>query len=209
MHGLRNTFLGAGFLFVAINYRLSPEWIFPTHAFDAAMATAWVEANISKHGGDGRRIVLAGHSAGAQIMAYAGVRPEMMVAAGGDPSAVRGVIALDGTCYDVEDGLARNAGTQYERPFREAFGDCPEEWRESSCIAHVFPGKPIPPFFFVHARADSFESEMFVSLLLASGVNVFAVRSPASHAEVLTGIGGRGDETGKAIVDFALSVCEH
>lgn len=62
-----------GMVGVNINYRLAPGTTYPGAAQDLAAAIAWVRANIAQHGGDPARIVLAGHSAGANhVIDYVG-----------------------------------------------------------------------------------------------------------------------------------------
>jgi acetyl esterase/lipase len=57
-----------GIVAVLINYRLSPAVKHPEHARDVARAVAWTCRSIDRYGGDPRRIVLAGHSAGAHLI---------------------------------------------------------------------------------------------------------------------------------------------
>ncbi|ETW05947.1 hypothetical protein H310_03581 [Aphanomyces invadans] len=52
-------------LAVTMNYRLSPEVMYPEHIRDVLHALQWVHREIHKFGGDNERIVLMGHSAGA------------------------------------------------------------------------------------------------------------------------------------------------
>jgi acetyl esterase len=61
-------FARRGFLVVNINYRLAPANPYPAAHADAAHAYAWVVANIEKYGGDLDRFVLAGESAGANLV---------------------------------------------------------------------------------------------------------------------------------------------
>src|SRR5690606_20570617 len=58
-----------GMVGVNINYRLAPANPWPAGASDLAAAIAWTRANIAKHGGDPDRIILWGHSAGANHVA--------------------------------------------------------------------------------------------------------------------------------------------
>jgi acetyl esterase/lipase len=53
---------------VAVNYRLSPKVKSPAFIDDAAAAVAWVFKNIKKYGGDPKKIILAGHSAGGYLI---------------------------------------------------------------------------------------------------------------------------------------------
>ena len=61
---VRNSMVG-----VNITYRLAPAHQWPAVTEDIGAAVAWVRANIAVHGGDPRRIVLMGHSAGAAHVA--------------------------------------------------------------------------------------------------------------------------------------------
>jgi arylformamidase len=54
---------------VLINYPLCPQVTIPEITLCAARAVAWVWENIASHGGDRRRISVAGHSAGGQLAA--------------------------------------------------------------------------------------------------------------------------------------------
>lgn len=88
-----------GFVTVLPDYRLYPETAFPGFLEDGAAAIAWVRDNIATYGGDPRRIVLAGHSAGAYNAVMLGLDPRYLTAAGVDPKAIRAVAGLSGP-YD-------------------------------------------------------------------------------------------------------------
>ncbi len=61
-------FARRGFVVFNINYRLAPEHPYPAALEDAASALLWVHANAARFGGDPERIVLAGESAGANLV---------------------------------------------------------------------------------------------------------------------------------------------
>lgn len=80
-----------GMVGVTINYRLAPENAWPSGAQDLAAAIAWTRANVARYGGDPDRIILFGHSAGANHVAdYVG-NPLVQ---GAEATAVRGAILL-------------------------------------------------------------------------------------------------------------------
>jgi acetyl esterase len=62
-------FARRGFVVFNIEYRLAPTHPFPAAVEDAAAAYAWVVAHAAEYGGDVARLVLAGESAGANLVA--------------------------------------------------------------------------------------------------------------------------------------------
>jgi acetyl esterase/lipase len=88
-----------GFVTVLPDYRLYPQVRFPEFLNDGAAAIAWVRDHIATYGGDPRRIVLAGHSAGAYNAVMLGMDPRYLEAAGVDPKSIRAVAGLSGP-YD-------------------------------------------------------------------------------------------------------------
>ena len=80
-----------GMVGVNIDYRLAPQATFPGATDDIAAAIGWVRANIARYNGDPDRIVLFGHSAGANHVAdYLGIA----AAHGAELPAVRGAVLL-------------------------------------------------------------------------------------------------------------------
>ena len=62
-------FMQNGFVFVSTNYRLLPEVDMGTLIRDVAKSYGWVEKHIAEYGGDPKRVLVGGHSAGAQLAA--------------------------------------------------------------------------------------------------------------------------------------------
>lgn len=63
------TAINAGVLVVNINYRHTPEHVFPTAWHDSQDAFAWVHKNIEELNGDPSRVLVGGVSAGGQLAA--------------------------------------------------------------------------------------------------------------------------------------------
>lgn len=80
-----------GMVGVSINYRLAPDNPWPAGAQDLAAAIAWTRANIDRYGGDPDRIVLFGHSAGANHVADYVSHPE---AQGAEVVGIEGAVLL-------------------------------------------------------------------------------------------------------------------
>lgn len=89
-----------GITTVIPDYRLYPEVLFPQFVEDGARAVRWVRDNIAELGGDPRRTVLAGHSAGAHIAAMLAYDRHYLAAQGLNPARnICGLVGLSGP-YD-------------------------------------------------------------------------------------------------------------
>jgi acetyl esterase/lipase len=88
-----------GNVVVVPDYRLYPEVRFPTFLQDCARAVAWTQAHQAELGGDGRRVFLMGHSAGAYNAAMLALDPAYLEAAGTSRDRLAGMIGLAGP-YD-------------------------------------------------------------------------------------------------------------
>jgi len=56
-----------GFAFVNFNYRLAPQWHFPTPLWDTNCVMEWICKNAARYHLDPSRIIIVGDSAGAQL----------------------------------------------------------------------------------------------------------------------------------------------
>ncbi len=93
-----------GMVGVNIDYRLAPKNPWPAGVKDLASAIAWTNANIARYGGDPHRIVIFGHSAGANHVADYAAHPEVR---GAEASSVKGVIMLS-PAYSTTPGSRPN-----------------------------------------------------------------------------------------------------
>ena len=132
-----------GFVTVVPDYRLYPEAPFPAVLEDGARAIAWVRDNIAAYGGDPRRIVLAGHSAGAYNALMLALDPRYLRGAGVDPRTIRAVAGLSGP-YDF-------LPFDHETSVR-VFGDAPDK---AATQPVTFAGPNAPPAFLASGEADT------------------------------------------------------
>jgi acetyl esterase/lipase len=128
-----------GFVVVIPDYRLVPEVRYPDFLKDCAAAVRWARRNARAHGGDGERIVLAGHSAGAYNAAMLALDPGLL---GADRAAIRGFAGLAGP-YDflpLDDPATIGA-----------FGEWPR-LDETQPVRHAAAGAP--PALLLHGADD-------------------------------------------------------
>jgi acetyl esterase/lipase len=128
-----------GFVAVVPDYRLVPAVRYPAFVKDGAAAVRWAEANAGKYGGDGHRIVVIGHSAGAYIAAMLAVDPRWL---GRDRDAVKGMVGLAGP-YDF---------APFDVPAsRDAFGAWP---RPAETQPVTWAGAGDPPALLAYGTRD-------------------------------------------------------
>lgn len=89
---------GKGFAVVAPSYRLNPTVTAPAYIEDAAAAIAWTLRNIGTYGGDRRKVVLSGHSAGGYLSMMVAMDPKWLKAQGEDASEIAGLAPFSGQC---------------------------------------------------------------------------------------------------------------
>lgn len=97
--GFGQAFASKGIITLVADYRLYPQVKFPAFVEDGAQALAFAHGHAAEWGGDGKRLFVAGHSAGAYIAVMLGSDGRYLKQAGGDYSWVRCVIGVSGP-YD-------------------------------------------------------------------------------------------------------------
>ncbi len=85
-----------GIAVVAVNYRIFPRVKCPAYIEDAAAAVAWTFRNIARHGGDVRRIYVAGHSAGGYLTSMLGLDRSYLAAHGVDANRIAALVPFSG-----------------------------------------------------------------------------------------------------------------
>jgi len=200
-----SAFNEAGYVYVTVNYRLSPEVMHPTHVSDVAAAIAWVYENITEYGGDPGQIFIMGHSAGAHLAALVTTDEQRLKEYDYSPEIVRGVVLLDGAGYDMARLCELNPALWsqfYELPF----GEDPAVWADASPINHVAPGKGIPPFLIVYVAerpTSRLMSGWLSDALRDAGVSAALVAAEdKTHATLNREMGEPGDEVTALVFEF-------
>ncbi len=150
-------FVDKGFVFVSTNYRLLPGVEMDAIIRDIAKSLAWTHRNIAKHGGDPQRILVMGHSAGAQLAAIICTDDRYLKAENVALSNIKGCVPVDGDTYDIpaiiETAETRNRVHGLPQPkygHRLKFGNDPAKHLDYSAVTHIAPGKNIPPFLILY-----------------------------------------------------------
>src|SRR5882672_3941103 len=175
-------FVDKGFVFVSTNYRLWPSVDMATIVRDIAKSIRWVHDHIAEHGGDPNRLLIMGHSAGAQVAALISTDDRYLKAEGLSLAIAKGCVPVDGDTYDVP-AIIETAETrrrvhgqpQAKVGHREKFGNDPAKHREFSAVTHVAKDKGIPPFLIMHVADHpdtSAQAQRLASVLQGAGVPV-------------------------------------
>jgi arylformamidase len=199
-------FTGHGFVYVSVNYRLSPAVQHPAHVEDVAKALAWIFDHIANYGGDPKRIFLIGHSAGAHLAALVTADEDYLNKLGKSPAMLSGVILLDSAGYDIPRNLDDFSDSPLPRPIYEgAFGKDRQTWIQASPIQYVKRGKILPPFLVFHTDRESSEaiSKEFVEALQKAKTPAAAVLAKGkTHRTLNRDIGMPEDGPSGLILDF-------
>ncbi|MEQ8840770.1 MAG: alpha/beta hydrolase [Acidimicrobiales bacterium] len=183
-------FAQAGWIGVAINYRLGPTHRLPAAIHDTKQAIAWVRANAGEWGGDPDRILLTGGSAGGHLTALCALTADDASLQPGFEEADCSVAAA-APMYGVFDLTDRNRrrGRSAMTPFLHALvmgtklGDDAEGWDALSPIARVRPDAP--PMLIVNGTYDTLvpieEARDFADAMSAVSPAATFVELPHAH----------------------------
>ncbi len=206
-------FAERGFVFVSTNYRLLPHVPMGDIIRDVAAAFAWTHTHIARHGGDPRRILVGGHSAGAQLAALLCTDEKYLRAHGLSFAPIKGCIPVDGDTYDVpaiiEVAEVRARAHGFPLPtsgHRQKFGNDPVLHRDFSAVTHIAKDRGIPPFLILHVVGHpdtTAQAQRLGAVLKASGIpaRVFGARD-TDHVKLNDNLGTPGDPATAALWEF-------
>ncbi len=210
-------FMDKGFVFVSTNYRLLPDVDMGTLIGDVAKAFRWLHDHIAEYGGDPKRVLVGGHSAGAQLAALLCTDDRYLKAEGISFDVLIGCVPVDGDTYDVPaiietDETRRRVHGQPQPKFghREKFGNNPEKHRDFSAVTHVAKGKGIPPFLILHVAGSpdtSAQAFRLGAVLKDAGIPAKVFGAKDTHHVLLNdNLGLPGDPATEALIEFVDQV---
>ena len=206
----RRLALQADCVVVSVGYRLAPEHPFPAAVHDAWDTTAWCSANAAALGGDAKRVIVAGDSAGGTLAAVVAqqARDE------GAPAIALQVLIYPATDMTREsDSYVRNAQGYmltaaalrwfYERYVPDVAQRA--DWRASPLLRPSLKG--VAPALVISAEHDPLvdENEAYAKRLEADGVPTEYVCFPGMIHPFFT-LGGVVDDAEQAEALIARAV---
>jgi acetyl esterase/lipase len=180
---------------------------------DIAKSIHWVHDHIAEHGGDPNRLLIMGHSAGAQLAALICTDDRYLKGEGLSLAITKGCVPVDGDTYDVP-AIIETAETRWrvhglpqaKYGHREKFGNDPEKHRDFSAVTHVAKGKGIPPFLILHVADHpdtSAQAQRLGNVLKEADVpvTVFGAKD-TNHSKLNANLGVPDDPATKALFEF-------
>jgi acetyl esterase/lipase len=167
-----------GIIFVSVNYRLLPDANPLKQADDVATALAYVQSHAVQWGGDSKKIVLMGHSAGAHLVdlissdpsRYPNLKPWL------------GTVSLDSAAMDIPKVMS----TKHYDFYDEAFGTDPAYWADTSPYQRL-DSRAVPMLLVCSTeRPDKpcVQTESFVQKAKSLNLRAEMTPQPMSHKEI-------------------------
>jgi acetyl esterase/lipase len=183
-----------GMVGVNATYRLAPAHAWPAGAEDVASAVRWTIEKIAQHGGDPKRIFLAGHSAGGTHVGTYTAQPRFH---GADGHGLAGLILISGN-YDLSTVPADERYSSYFGPDQTKYAERSPLQGLLRTDVPIFAayGELEPPFLFQ-------QSKNLIAALKQAGRNVQAIELPHhSHISITYHINTGDTQLADAVLDF-------
>jgi len=181
-----------GIIVISIDYRMLPEAPVLQQAQDVAKALAFAQQHASSWGGDPRKFILMGHSAGAHLVSLVSAEPSLAYGQGASPWL--GTVALDSAAYDV----AQLMQGQHRRFYDRVFGSDPSVWAAASPKQKL--DARIAPFLAVcssQRRESCPQARDFVAKAESFGTRTQLLEEDKTHEEINKDLGTASDYTGQ------------
>ena len=208
VHNKPKAFTEKGFILVSISYRFVPNVTVKQMAYDVAKAIRWTHDHAKDYGGDPNRIIVAGHSAGAQLAALVCTDDRYLKAEKLSLSIIKGCVPVDGDTYDVPLQI-KTVEEKRAKSYRMTFGDEASQ-KNLSSVTHVAKGKNIPPFLILHVSdhpETKMQSQRLVKVLEAVGISAKAYPAEGkNHTTINNDLGLADDRPTQEMFSFLNGV---
>ena len=208
VHNKPKAFVDKGFVLVSISYRFVPNATVDQIAGDVAKAIRWTHDHAKDYGGDPNTIIVAGHSAGAQLAALVCTDDRYLKAEKLSLSIIKGCVPVDGDTYDVPLQI-KTVEEKRAKSYQMTFGD-EESQKNLSSVTHVAKGKHIPPFLILHVAdhpETKMQSQRLVKVLVEAGISAKAYPAEGkNHTTINNDLGLVDDRPTQEMFGFLSSV---
>ncbi|HZX27056.1 MAG TPA: alpha/beta hydrolase [Telluria sp.] len=179
-----------GVVFISMDYRMIPAANPLEQARDVARAAAAVQRRAGEWGGDGRKLVLMGHSAGAHLVTLVTSARDLGSEAGMQPWL--GTVALDGAAYNVVEIMQHRHYGLYDA----AFGTDQNLWRDASPIMRL-DHATVPLLGVCSSRREDScaQARAYEARTTALGSRMQVLSEDLSHREINDRLGEPGAYT--------------
>jgi len=189
-----------GYLTFVPDYRVYPQTRYPGFIEDAAHAVAFARSHAAQYGGDPKRLILVGHSAGAYLVGMLALDPHWLGAVGMVPGDLLAAVGLAGP-YDFlplqDDTLKRIFAPPEAGNVRAVEGLAVAQLGKTPLdtqpIAHVddLPAAQVPPMLLLAGRDDKIvdpgNTDRLAAALRVHGNQVTVIRYKRSGHRIIIG----------------------
>jgi acetyl esterase/lipase len=208
VHNKPKAFVDKGFVLVSINYRFVPNVTVMQIAGDVAKAIRWTHDHAKDYSGDPNRIIVMGHSAGAQLAALVCTDDRYLKTEKLPLSIIKGCVPVDGDTYDVAMQI-KTVEEKRANSYKMTFGDA-ESQKDLSSVTHVAKDKNIPPFLILHVAdhpETKAQSQRLVKVLQHAGISATAYAAEGkNHTTINNDLGLTGDRPTQEMFGFLAMV---
>lgn len=164
-----------GYATATVEYRLSPEALYPAAIYDLKAAIRWMRANASSCNIDPDKIAVYGCSAGGELASFLGSTGGLKKYEGdegnsGFSTKVQAVINVDGILNFInpaDSAIDSNPGkpSAAHRWFGASYKENLEIWKEASPITYA--GTDTPPTIFINSALPRYHAgrDEFIAIL--------------------------------------------
>ena len=180
-----------GVVFISVNYPLVPNSDPLQQARSVAQGLGYAQKHAAEWGGDSRKVILMGFSAGGHLVSLLAAQPRLAISMGA--RSWLGTVVLDSAAYDVP-AIMNNP---YHDPmFDDAFGSNPKYWTSVSPMAQM--RSRIAPFLAVCSSVEGGScgrAQPFVDKALGYGTDAMMVKEGLEHDDINDKLGLLPDYT--------------
>ncbi len=207
-------FRSLDYVFVSVNYRLSPfpfeltnnsRIKHPDHIIDVADAIQWVYKNIELYGGDRTNIAVLGHSAGAHLVALMGTNQALLSSRNINTDHIKGIGSFDTQAYDVIKAINLLAEND---PYINAFSDDETVQEDASPYFQIDNSPNITAHWLFTERGEQIRKDILNDFILkVETKNVTTTKIDANsytHADINNLIGDTSNTLMSDAIDSFL-----